>query len=50
MTLRGGESLTPTDGTETRFIHLRVAAAENIRQWTKVWSSDAAWWMKTFGS
>jgi len=35
MTLRGGESLTPTDGTETRSILLREAAAENIRQWAK---------------
>ena len=35
MTLRGGESLTPTDGTETRPIHLRVAAVENLPQWAK---------------
>ena len=35
MTGRGGESLTPNDGTETRAVHLRVAAVENIRQWAK---------------
>ncbi|KKP81177.1 MAG: hypothetical protein UR80_C0007G0018, partial [Parcubacteria group bacterium GW2011_GWB1_35_5] len=28
MTSRGAERLTPTDGTETRTIHLRVAAVE----------------------
>jgi hypothetical protein len=36
MTLRGAERLTLTDGTETRPIHLRVAAVENLPQWTKV--------------
>ena len=35
MTLRGGESLTPTDGTETRPILLREAAVENLPQWAK---------------
>jgi hypothetical protein len=35
MTHRGAERLTPTDETETRFIPLRGAAAENIRQWAK---------------
>src|SRR3989338_4523625 len=35
MTFRGAERLTPTDETETRFIPLRGAAAENIRQWAK---------------
>ncbi len=33
---RGGESLTPTDGTATRSILLREAAVENLPQWTKV--------------
>ncbi len=36
MTLRGAERLTPTDSTETRAIHLRMAAVENLPQWTKV--------------
>ena len=35
MTGRGGESLTPNDETETRLVHLRVAAVENIPQWAK---------------
>ena len=35
MTGRGGESLTPNDGTETRLVLLREAAVENIRQWAK---------------
>ncbi len=33
---RGGESLTPTDGTETRSVLLREAAVESLPQWTKV--------------
>ena len=36
MTVRGGESLTPANGTETRPILLREAAVENLPQWTKV--------------
>ena len=36
MTPRGPERVTPTDGTETRPIHLRVAAVKNLPQWTKV--------------
>jgi hypothetical protein len=35
MTGRGAERLIPNDGTEIRAVHLRVAAAENIRQWAK---------------
>jgi len=48
MTGRGGESPIPTDGTEKRSIHLRVAAVENLPQWAKAWRSDAAWLMKSF--
>ncbi len=36
MTLRGCESMIPTTGTETLARHLRVAAVENLRQWTQV--------------
>src|SRR3989344_9080249 len=35
-TARGGERLTPTDGTATRSLLLREAAVENLPQWTKV--------------
>ena len=35
MTGRGGESLFPNEETETRFLLLREAAVENIRQWAK---------------
>ncbi len=36
MTGRGCESMAPNIGTETLAKHLRVAAVENIPQWTKV--------------
>ncbi len=35
MTARGRESATPHKVTETRGLHLRVAATENIAQWAK---------------
>ena len=36
MTDTRRESVTWLNGTETRPIHLRVAAVANIPQWTKV--------------
>ena len=47
--LRGCESMAPTTGTETLPGHLRMAAVENLPQWTQVRRSDAAWWMKALG-
>ncbi len=35
MTGRGAERQFPNDETETRLVHLRVAAVENIPQWAK---------------
>jgi len=49
MTGRGGESLFPNDGTATRAVLLREAAVENIGQWAKAWTSDAACRKKAFG-
>ncbi len=45
----GCESMTRLTGTETLPRHLRVAAVENLRQWTQVRPSDAACGMKAFG-
>ena len=41
--------MAPHNGTETRPILLREAAAGNIAQWTEVRRSDAAWVKKAFG-
>eukprot|EP01025_Chloroclados_australasicus_P020905 TRINITY_DN2199_c0_g1_i2.p1 TRINITY_DN2199_c0_g1~~TRINITY_DN2199_c0_g1_i2.p1 ORF type:complete len:181 (-),score=16.81 TRINITY_DN2199_c0_g1_i2:541-1083(-) len=46
---RGCESMAPTTGTETLPRHLRVAAVENLPQWTQVRWSDATCGKKAFG-
>jgi len=42
------ERLIGHTGTETRPRLLRETAVRNIRQWRKLWTSNAAWVMKVF--